>query len=187
MWAIIQTLLPGNKPSSKPSLAPRPGVKYGGLAIADTKDLVKAMEEEMLGEGAARAAAVKKEEDQDDRRGSSRDRDGKRDEGRRDSRDRDRKERRRSRSRSRDRRRRSRSRSRDRRDRNGSSRGRKRSRSASPRGRSPARSMPEEPELYAVYRVSILNYCSIFFMLEEAFAISPLSLYYCAIIINNKR
>ncbi|KAL4424788.1 hypothetical protein ABPG77_000828 [Micractinium sp. CCAP 211/92] len=181
LWAIIQKMMPGRGGgggrvgggggSSGSGLQPRPDAPYSGLAMPDTRDRVKQMEEEMLAEAREKAEASAAAERQrgadggsardgrgsgglnDDRYGrdgrDSRDgngRDRERDRGRYD--DRDRRERRRSRSRSRDR-----DRGRyDDRDRYGGRGGRGRSRSASPRGRGAPPPMPDEAEMYGVYK-----------------------------------
>lgn len=181
LWAIIQKMMPGRGggvggggggSGGGSGLQPRPDAPYSGLAMPDTRDRVKQMEEEMLAEAREKAEASAAAERQrgpdggsardgrgsgglnDDRYGrdgrDSRDgngRDRERDRGRYD--DRDRRERRRSRSRSRDR---DRGRHDDR-DRYGGRGGRGRSRSASPRGRGAPPPMPDEAELYGVYKV----------------------------------
>lgn len=123
LWNVIQKLRPG-----------------GGLAIPDTRDMVKQMEAEMIAEGEAkRRAAAEAERQASHEHASTRGggRDG-RDDGDR------RRERYRSRSRS----------PRGQRGGGGGSPRRRRSRSRSPRRqRSPPRALPEEPEMYGVYRV----------------------------------
>ena len=154
LWAIIQKMAPGGRPGSGGGgdgarLQPREDAgPYKGLALPDTRDRVKEMEEEMLAEARAKAEQSAAAERQRSHEQAST-RDGRGGGDYRDGRDRD--GRRRSRSRSRDRRR-DRSRSRDR-DRYGGGR-RGRSRSGSPRGRGgPPPPMPDEPEMYGVYRV----------------------------------
>ena len=158
LWAIIQRMLPGGKPGGKPDgggagpsgLQPRPDAPFAGLAMPDTRDRVKQMEEEMLAEARAKAEADTGAERQRSHEQAStrngREADG-RGRGGREERNRD-GPRYRSRSRSPGgggRRRRSRSRSRE----------RYRRRSPSPRGGGGRREepLPDEPEMYGVYRV----------------------------------
>ena len=61
LWTVIQRMMPGNKPSGEATRrapAPRIDGPYAGLAIPDTKDLVKAMEEEMMAEGHAKRKEI---------------------------------------------------------------------------------------------------------------------------------
>lgn len=62
LWAIILRMMPGRGGGSSsgggagPSgLQPRAGAAFGGLALPDTRDRVKEMEEEMLAEARAKA------------------------------------------------------------------------------------------------------------------------------------
>lgn len=160
LWAVIQRMMPGKAGAEASRRAPAPRIDgpYAGLAIPDTKDLVKAMEAEMIAEGDSRR---KEREQQEEERQRSHAQASTRD-GRRRSRSRSRsldRKRRRSRSRSRDR---GRDRDRDRyrgrdSDRERGRGGRDRSRSRG-RGRSPARGAPaapsllDEPAMYGVYR-----------------------------------
>jgi hypothetical protein len=113
LWNIIQKLLPSDgRPAAAagPSpFAPKPGVKYGGLVVPDSRDRVKELEQEILAEGqakrdaerqqqaaAAAAAAVPHDRERDgrdgrdgERRRDERDRDRDRDRGRDGDRDRD--------------------------------------------------------------------------------------------------
>ncbi|PRW58375.1 putative pre-mRNA-splicing factor ATP-dependent RNA helicase [Chlorella sorokiniana] len=162
LWAIIQKMAPGRGGGGGggggAKLQPREDAgPYKGLALPDTRDRVKEMEEEMLAEARAKAEqSAAAERQRSHEQASTRDGRGGRDY--RDGRDRDGRRRSRSRSRSRERRRdRSRSRDRDRGDRNGGGR-RGRSRSGSPRGRGgPPPPMPDEPEMYGVYRGRVNN------------------------------
>ncbi len=157
LWAIIQKMAPGGRPGSGggggAKLQPREDAgPYAGLALPDTRDRVKEMEEEMLAEARAKAEQSAAAERQRSHEQAST-RDGRSGRDGRDGRDRDGRRRSRSRSRSRERRR-DRSRSRDRYggDRYGG--GGRRGRSSSPRGRGGAPPpLPDEPEMYGVYRV----------------------------------
>lgn len=58
LWAIIQKLAPGGGGAKgaggagTSQFAPRPGAgKFGGLAVPDSRERVKALEEEILAEG----------------------------------------------------------------------------------------------------------------------------------------
>ena len=171
LWAVIQRMMPGKSGGEASRRAPLPRVDgpYSGLAIPDTKDLVKAMEAEMIAEGQAKQKEKPSHYQDEDRQrshpqASTREKSRRHSRSQSRSRSRDRK-RRRSRSRSRDRYRdkdRGRDRGRDRDSYNDQSRergrgGRPRSTSRGrDRGRSPARgngsALLEEPEMYKVYR-----------------------------------
>ncbi|KAL4525206.1 hypothetical protein Ndes2526A_g07284 [Nannochloris sp. 'desiccata'] len=180
LWAVIQRMLPGQNKgiNGAPRRAPAPRIDgpYAGLAIPDTKDLVKAMEDEMLAEGEAKRKLREEEEQLKAREsgGGGRDRGGSGSQHHRrpSSRSRSRSPKRR-RSRSRDRSDRSRRGDRDYRDGRRDSereRGRARSRSRgrslgagsdrggnTHRGRSPPpqqqqQQLLDEPALYAIYK-----------------------------------
>jgi ATP-dependent RNA helicase DHX8/PRP22 len=161
LWGIIQLLMPGKNGGrggvASGKLQPRPDAPFAGLALPDTRDRVKVMEEEMLAEARAKAdteAAAQRQhshEQASTREGRSNGRGGADDGERRGRDDRDRRQRSRSPDRG-GRRQRSRSRERER-GRGGGYRGR--SRSASPRGRREEKPLPDEPEMYGVYRVSV--------------------------------
>ncbi|KAI3436603.1 hypothetical protein D9Q98_006020 [Chlorella vulgaris] len=158
LWGIIQLLMPGKNGgrggAASGKLQPRPDAPFAGLALPDTRDRVKVMEEEMLAEARAKAdteAAAQRQhshEQASTREGRSNGRGGADDGERRGHDDRDRRQRSRSPERG-GRRQRSRSRERER-GRGGGYRGR--SRSASPRGRREEKPLPDEPEMYGVYR-----------------------------------
>ncbi|KAK9841672.1 hypothetical protein WJX74_009878 [Apatococcus lobatus] len=54
IWNIIQRLMPAQSKQGRP--APGAGGKYSGLAIPDARDHVKALDEELRAEGAAKAS-----------------------------------------------------------------------------------------------------------------------------------
>ncbi|GAB4818028.1 hypothetical protein N2152v2_005074 [Parachlorella kessleri] len=175
LWNIIQKLLPGDGKGSNgqqggSQFAPKPGVKYGGLAVPDSRDRVKQLEEEIIAEGQAKRAAERQQQQpeveplrgrENGERHRDRSRDNSRDRHRDGDRDRER-DRRRERYRSR-----SRSRSPQRRRRGGSrspDRGRRRDRSGSPGrgapgrgGRPPPQQLLDEPEVYAIYKGRVAN------------------------------
>ena len=69
LWNIIQKLLPGDGKGSNGQqggshFAPKPGVKYGGLAVPDSRDRVKQLEEEIIAEGQAKRAAERQQQAQ---------------------------------------------------------------------------------------------------------------------------
>lgn len=154
LWNVIQRMKPGAKPAARPPL-PRSEAPYAGLTIPNTRDLVKAMEAEMVAEGEAKRGNENRPRDIDDERRRSHaeastrsDRGDGRSRSRSPRRDRDRgRDRGRDNGYDRDRARESRH-----------ERGRRRSRSDSPRrGRSPPRQLLDEPEMYAVYKVRLLD------------------------------
>ena len=183
LWAVIQRMQPGGKPGAGAGgaaaggkLQPRADAAFGGLALPDTRDRVKQMEEEMLAEARAKAeqsAAAERQrshEQASTREGRGYDDDRDRGRGRDGDRDRDG-------GRGRDRGGGHRSRSRSPRggDRHRGS-GRRSSRSASPRGRGRPQQqqqapLPDEPELYGVYRVSAVNCLLLFLRCRLAAAI----------------
>jgi ATP-dependent RNA helicase DHX8/PRP22 len=73
LWAVIQRMLPGSKGggggkgggsngTAGGKLEPRPDAAFAGLALPDTRDRIKQMEEEMLAEARAKAEAEAAEE-----------------------------------------------------------------------------------------------------------------------------
>ena len=61
-WNIIQHLNPNAKPGARggagalhPVVLPRPGTRYPGLALSDTRDYSKALNDEIMTEAATKA------------------------------------------------------------------------------------------------------------------------------------
>lgn len=154
----------GGGTGSSKTVGSRPGEKFSGLAIEDTRDRAKQLQDELVAEGLARAGVTADADASTSYGGGTdgkRGRDGERERGRE---DRDGK-RSRQRSRSRDRdgdRRRDSDRYRDH-DRGRDREGRDGKRGASPEGRSnrmappPATMMPDSAEQHGIYRAVISN------------------------------